>query len=105
MATYEELHALADNETLRRKIRIACMVAADSIRTESAATPNHAARLVWARDAFANIEGVARDVFWGVIVQNAFFFLTSAKGYLACRRAMKAAARAQDTPGIAVAPH
>ena len=41
---------------------------------------------------------------WGVVLQNAFFFFTSAKGYLACRRSMKAAAAtAQGAPGISVA--
>ncbi|CAN7774502.1 hypothetical protein LJR290_007713 [Variovorax sp. LjRoot290] len=27
---------------------------------------------------------------WGVVAQNAFFFWTSIKGYLACRKAMRA---------------
>lgn len=28
---------------------------------------------------------------WGVVAQNVFFFYTSAKGYLACRKSLKAA--------------
>jgi hypothetical protein len=31
---------------------------------------------------------------WGVVAQNAFFFWTSIRGFLACRRSMKTAATA-----------
>lgn len=35
---------------------------------------------------------------WGVVAQNAFFFYTSVKGYLACRKSMKAAAVPASAP-------
>ena len=39
---------------------------------------------------------------WGVVAQNAFFFWTSIRGYLACRRSMKAATPSGPTASAAV---
>ncbi|KWT67014.1 MULTISPECIES: hypothetical protein [unclassified Variovorax] len=35
---------------------------------------------------------------WGVVAQNVFFFYTSVKGYLACRKSMKAAVAPASAP-------
>lgn len=35
---------------------------------------------------------------WGVVAQNVFFFYTSVKGYLACRKSMKATAAIASAP-------
>lgn len=36
---------------------------------------------------------------WGVVAQNAFFFYTSVKGYLACRKSQRAATASLAVPG------
>jgi hypothetical protein len=52
MATYLELYGLKSNDTLRNKVEIACLVAAEVVRSESDQTANHANRLIWAKAVF-----------------------------------------------------
>lgn len=54
MATYAELLQAAEHSGLRNKIRVACFVAAEIVRTELNTTANHANRLVWAKRVFEN---------------------------------------------------
>jgi hypothetical protein len=70
MATYAELLSMIDNEALFNKIRVAVWVAADTIRAEVDTTPNHAARVAWAKSAFANPDGAARILMPAVLAQN-----------------------------------
>lgn len=71
MATYAEIEAAAGHEPLRQKVRVACAIAAEAIRTESDQTPLHSARLVWAKNAFKNPRGAAEDIINAVLAQNA----------------------------------
>lgn len=45
MATYQELLTAAQSDDLKKKVRVACMIAANTIMTENTATPNHAGRM------------------------------------------------------------
>lgn len=73
MASYQELNELASQNVLLDRLTAATAIAAESIRNESAATPNHAARLVWARSAFSDPVGQARLLIWAVLAQNASY--------------------------------
>lgn len=70
MATYDELLLAAENGTLRNRIRVACVVAAEAIRTELTSVTNHANRLVWAKAVFANPQYEAERMLWAVLAQN-----------------------------------
>ena len=70
MATYTELYHLRSNAALRNRVAIAIGVAADLVRSESAATANHAARLSWASRAINNPDGEAPRVLLAVLAQN-----------------------------------
>lgn len=71
MATYAELLTASENETLRQKIRVAVVVAAEKVRTEDAqVVTNHAARLAWARSVFEGPEAVTQRMVWAVLAQN-----------------------------------
>lgn len=70
MATYAELGTASNNGPLLSRIEVACAVAADKIRTELDTTPNHAARVAWARQAFADPARAARGLLWCVLAQN-----------------------------------
>lgn len=70
MATYAELLQAAGNSTLLSKIRVACIVAAEEVRTENVATANHAERLVWAKAVFESPELEADRMLWAVLAQN-----------------------------------
>lgn len=70
MATYLELYALQSNDALRNKIRVAVIIAAETIRTEDGGTANHANRTVWAADVFANPTREADRMRWAVLASN-----------------------------------
>jgi len=54
MATHTELFELYSDSALRNRVEVALILAAEAVRSEDPATPNHAARLVWAREVFSN---------------------------------------------------
>ncbi len=54
MATHTELFELYSDSALRNRVEIALILAAEAVRTEDPATPNHAARLAWARQVLSN---------------------------------------------------
>ncbi len=56
MATYSELYDLRNNQLLRKRASVACLIAAETVSQESAGVTNHANRLIWARRVFANAE-------------------------------------------------
>lgn len=70
MATYAELFDLRADSALRNRIAVACVVAAEAIRSEDAATANHANRLLWAKAVFANPVGEAERMLWAVLAAN-----------------------------------
>lgn len=70
MATYAELFGIATNDTLRNKVAVAIIVAADTIRTEAAGTTNHANRLLWAHRALQDPSGMAKRGLWAVLAAN-----------------------------------
>jgi len=70
MATYTELRSILGDRSLLNRITVAVGVSAEAIRTESAATPNHANRLLWAKDVFVNPTQRAAEMQWAVIIAN-----------------------------------
>lgn len=70
MATYDELLLASENAALRNKVRVACIVAAETVRTEAPATANHAERLAWAKAVFAAPVVEAERMLWAVLAQN-----------------------------------
>ena len=71
MASYVELHTLAGNSTLRNRIAVACVIAANTIRTEDPGVAKHAERMVWAKAVYASPVTEASRVLWSVLAQNA----------------------------------
>lgn len=74
MATYAELLDIATSSsggTLQQKIKVAVVVACETIRTESAGTTNHANRLIWAINTLRDPDAAARSMVWAVLAQNA----------------------------------
>lgn len=70
MATYAEMQSLRDYEPLRDRVRIACLVAADTIVQEAGSTANHANRMLWAKSVYQNPVGTANDMYWAVVIRN-----------------------------------
>jgi hypothetical protein len=70
MATYFELLTAAENADLNRRIRVAVIVAAETIRTEPSNTPNNVNRLKWARDTFLDPTTAAQRILPAVLAQN-----------------------------------
>lgn len=70
MATYAELITASSNTTLKDKIRVAVAIAAEAVRTEVGTTPNHAARLLWAKKVFGRPQDGAEEMLWAVLAQN-----------------------------------
>lgn len=70
MATYAELFDLRANSAVKNKVTVACIVAAEAIRTENGGTANHANRLIWAAAVFANPEHEASRMLWAVLAAN-----------------------------------
>jgi hypothetical protein len=67
MATYAELIQAAGDSALIDKVRVACVIAADAIRQNGAAT---AAQKAWARGVFNNPETPQTGLLWAVLAQN-----------------------------------
>lgn len=70
MATYDELRQASENDTLRRKVQVACIVAAELIRNEADTTTNHANRLLWAKAVFESPAAYTERMLWAVLAQN-----------------------------------
>jgi len=71
MATYAELLTASANDVLRQKVRVAVVIAAEKVRTESTGVANHANRLTWAKGVYAGPETEANRMIWAVLAQNA----------------------------------
>jgi hypothetical protein len=70
MATYDELLQASENEVLLRKIRVAIVIAAETIRNELSSVPQNAKRLVWAKKAFTDPQAILEPLTWAVLAQN-----------------------------------
>lgn len=70
MATYLELQEIQRNESFRSRVAVACVISAETIRLENPATPNHDARLAWARTCYQNPGVAASSMVWPVLAQN-----------------------------------
>ena len=70
MATYDELLLASENPALRNKVRVACVVAAEVVRTEATTVPNHDKRVAWAKSVYANPNVEAERMLWAVLAQN-----------------------------------
>lgn len=70
MATYTELRNLFANTSLRNRLEVAIVVAAEAIRNEEPTTDNHANRLVWAASAFANVRNQRDTMLMALLAAN-----------------------------------
>lgn len=80
MAIYTDLLLAAANDVLRQKVRVACFIAAEKVRTELPSTANHALRVVWAKAVYANPETEGNRMVWAVVAQNATQTLAAITG-------------------------
>lgn len=70
MATYAELLTASADAGLKDKIRVACVVAAETVRGEASNVANHTERLKWAKQVFASPENESNRMIWAVLAQN-----------------------------------
>jgi len=70
MASYAELYSLRSDSALKNRVNVAVIVAAEAIRSEDGATPNHANRLVWAAAVFAAPSAEADRMFMAILAAN-----------------------------------
>jgi hypothetical protein len=82
MATYAELLVASENDTLKNKVRVACVIAAEKVRTAATPPTNQAARLTWARKAFDPDQNavVTKAMLWAILAQNATLTLAQITG-------------------------
>jgi hypothetical protein len=69
MATYLELPALATDSNMILRTRVACIVAAEAIRTELETVPLHTQRIQWAKGVFSNPEYEASRMLWALLAR------------------------------------
>ncbi len=70
MATYVELRTLFTDDTLRNRVEVAIIIAAETIRTEDDQLTNHANRLLWAKKAFERTSQIRDEMTKALIAQN-----------------------------------
>lgn len=70
MATLLELLTCRNDDYLTQRVLAATIIAAEDVRTEAPATPNHAARMAWAKTVFENPARAAEAMVWAVLAQN-----------------------------------
>lgn len=74
MATYQELIQASSDNAIVSKVMVACVVAAENIRSNGAAT---VAQKAWATKVFLDPPGAMREVLWCVLAQNKAQTLTA----------------------------
>lgn len=70
MATLLELLTCRGDLGLQQRVLAASIVVAEAVRSEDSGTPNHGARLTWARRVFENPQSAAESMLWAVLAQN-----------------------------------
>jgi len=71
VATYTELFGLFGNSALANRVEVACIIAAEAIRSEDVGTVNHANRVLWAKRAFQNPGGVRDQMMMALLASYA----------------------------------
>jgi len=79
MANYDEIRGLFDDSGLTNRLTVAIVVAAESVRVEDVTTANHAERLTWAKNAFANPEPEAKRALKSLVASNKSMNITAIK--------------------------
>lgn len=67
---YTDVLVAATDPILNQKVRVACIVSAEAVRTEVAGTTNHVNRLLWAKAVFADPVLQGNKMIWAVLAQN-----------------------------------
>jgi hypothetical protein len=68
MATYAALYITATQEGgFANRLPVGVAYAAQDVFAENPATPNHAARVTWARNALSDPPAMARKMIYGVL--------------------------------------
>lgn len=80
MATFDELLTASGNTALINHVRVATFVAATDIMTEADTTPNHANRLLWAKQVFQDPALAGAKMMWPVLAQNRAFPIANITG-------------------------
>ena len=70
MANYDELRQLFGNGELLNRIEVACIITAEAIRGEDVAAPEHANRLLWAKQAFINPNAIRERMLMALLAAN-----------------------------------
>jgi hypothetical protein len=73
MATYLELNTIAADAAFLQRIKAACAVATEVIRTEAATAANAQERKAWARSVLSSPDETAAQMVWAVLAQNVGF--------------------------------
>lgn len=72
MALYSELLGVAsNNDALFIQVRVACVIAANTVALEAPGTTNHINRLLWAKKVYEDPLTMARAMLWSVVAANA----------------------------------
>lgn len=72
MATYNDIYNLRySSSDLMNRTTVAVAKAAQDVLSEAQNTPNHAARLDWARAALDDARRMADRMLWGVLANGA----------------------------------
>lgn len=65
---YVDIYKIAvEDGPSAQRMTVACAFVAQDVLAESAATPDHAARVTWARNALANPQAMAKKMIWAVL--------------------------------------
>lgn len=70
MATYAELYDLRTDSAIKNRVITACIIAAETIMLELDTVENHANRLLWAKDVFANPAAEANRMYMAILAAN-----------------------------------
>lgn len=80
MATLAEIQGLFSDAGLLPKMQAACVLAAEIIRTEENETPDHTARVAWAKRALADPAAEAVWILRAVLAQNSTLTVAQIQG-------------------------
>lgn len=80
MASLAEIQGLFSDATLLPKIQAACVLAAETIRTEALSTADHTARAAWAKRALSDPATEAVWVLKAVLAQNSGLTVAQIQG-------------------------
>lgn len=80
MATYDEILQANGTTALINKVRVAVVVSATNIMGEADTTVNHANRMLWAKQVFADPAAMGQKMMWPVLAQNKALTLAQITG-------------------------